>query len=362
MAAWVYVTIAAAFAQNLRFMLQKHLRAVALSTTGATFARFAFSAPLVWGLVLIYARLTGQGVPPVPPVPGGFWAYALGGGLAQILATMCVLALFGRRNFAVGITFKKTEVLQTALIGLIVLGEGVSPLALVAIAIGFVGVVLLSRPPEAAPGGWRACSTGRPVWGCCRGCCSGFRRLAIGGRRCRCLRGCDPARGADAGHRYDLSDADHGGLDGVARAWRDRPCSAQLAGGRSGRADQHDRQFLLVRGLYPAKCRLCEGAGAGGADFQLSDRGGGVQGKDEQAGDRGNGADRTERCRAGAGGGRLEAGLVRAAGLEPAWHICPEILSLLCLPFHHARVLAVTIPALPGLYSGNPANPVMVFA
>ncbi len=153
MAAWVYVTIAAAFAQNLRFMLQKHLRAVALSTTGATFARFAFSAPLVWGLVLIYARLTGQGVPPVPPVPGGFWAYALGGGLAQILATMCVLALFGRRNFAVGITFKKTEVLQTALIGLIVLGEGVSPLALVAIAIGFVGVVLLSRPPEAAPGG-----------------------------------------------------------------------------------------------------------------------------------------------------------------------------------------------------------------
>ncbi len=147
--AWVYVTIAAAFAQNLRFMLQKQLRSAALSTAGATFARFAFSSPLVWCLILIHARTVGQAL---PSVPGGFWAYALSGGLAQILATMCVVALFQHRNFAVGITFKKTEVLQTALVGLVVLGEGVSPLAALAVAIGFVGVVLLSDPPEGGAG------------------------------------------------------------------------------------------------------------------------------------------------------------------------------------------------------------------
>lgn len=149
MAAWVYVTIAAAFSQNLRFMLQKQLRSAALSTAGATFARFAFSAPLVWVLITLYVNARGESF---PAIPRGFWAFAFSGGLAQILATMCVVALFQHRNFAVGITFKKTEVLQTALVGLVVLGEGVSSLAVVAIAIGFVGVVLLSDPPDAKGG------------------------------------------------------------------------------------------------------------------------------------------------------------------------------------------------------------------
>jgi len=145
MAAWVYVTILAAFSQNLRFMLQKRLHGADLSATGATFARFVYSVPLIWCLLPVYAVSTGQGL---PTIPGGFWVYALSGGLAQILATVCVVALFGHRNFVVGITFKKTEVPQTALIGLIVLGEGVSALGLLAIAVGFVGVVMLSDPPD----------------------------------------------------------------------------------------------------------------------------------------------------------------------------------------------------------------------
>lgn len=143
MSLWIYITIGAAFAQNLRFMLQKHLKATRLSTGGATFARFVYSAPLVAVLVVIYAQATGQGL----PVPGvRFWVFAMSGGLAQILATMCVVALFAERNFAVGITFKKTEVLQTALVGLVVLGEGVSFGGLIAILVGFVAVVLLSDP------------------------------------------------------------------------------------------------------------------------------------------------------------------------------------------------------------------------
>lgn len=46
-----------------------------------------------------------------------------------------------------GITFKKTEVVQTALVGLIVLGEGVSAMGLGAILLGLVGVLLLSGTP-----------------------------------------------------------------------------------------------------------------------------------------------------------------------------------------------------------------------
>ncbi|MFV2033959.1 MAG: EamA/RhaT family transporter [Halocynthiibacter sp.] len=142
---WVPITIAAAFSQNLRFMLQKHLKATRLSTTGATFARFVYSAPLVALLLLAYLRATGRALPDVPAI---FWACALSGALAQILATLCVVALFGERNFAVGITFKKTEVVQTAIISFLVLAEGISKSGIMAIAVGFVGVVLLSDPPS----------------------------------------------------------------------------------------------------------------------------------------------------------------------------------------------------------------------
>ncbi len=148
---WIPVTLLAAFAQTLRFMLQKHLKSTQLSTGGATFARFIYSAPLVAILVFGYASFSDQ---TMPQIPGGFWPYAIAGGISQILATMCVVALFSHRNFAVGITFKKTEVLLSVLVSIVVLGEGVSTLGLVAILIGLVGVLLLSDPPNAT-GPWR---------------------------------------------------------------------------------------------------------------------------------------------------------------------------------------------------------------
>ncbi|GGE59824.1 DMT family transporter [Actibacterium pelagium] len=152
MSLWIPVTIFAAFAQNLRFMLQKHLKSTKLSTTGATFARFLYSFPLVALIVAGYLAMTGQ---EVPVVNGRFAAFAVAGGLAQILATMCVVALFTERNFAVGITFKKTETLQTALIGWMILGEGISLYGLFAIIVGFVGILLLSEPPEGRELGWK---------------------------------------------------------------------------------------------------------------------------------------------------------------------------------------------------------------
>ncbi len=151
MQAWIPITLAAAFSQNLRFMLQKRLKDTKLSTAGATFARFAFSAPLVALGVCAYLTTTGQSVPDLSP---RFFLFAFAGGIGQILATMCVVALFSMRNFAVGITFKKTEVIQTALIGFVVLGEGLSPSSSIAIAIGFAGLLLLSDPPGGGQG-WR---------------------------------------------------------------------------------------------------------------------------------------------------------------------------------------------------------------
>ncbi|MGI1663546.1 EamA family transporter [Palleronia sp. KMU-117] len=157
MDAWIPITIAAAAAQTLRFMAQRHLKATGLSTSGATLARFVFSAPAVGLGILAYAAATGQALPATPP---RFWGFALVGGLAQILATMCVVAIFAERNFAVGIAFKKTEVMLTALAGFLVLGDAVSPVGAAALGLGFVAVLLLSETPGAT-GRWPARITNR---------------------------------------------------------------------------------------------------------------------------------------------------------------------------------------------------------
>lgn len=146
---WIPVTIFAAFMQNLRFLLQRHLKVTRLSTAGATWARFLYSAPFVALIVLAYAAATDQAL---PPTGQRFWLFLVSGSIAQIVATMCVVALFAFRNFPVGITLKKSEVILTALIGLVLLGDAVSPVLVLAIGVGFVGVVLLSDPPDADPG------------------------------------------------------------------------------------------------------------------------------------------------------------------------------------------------------------------
>lgn len=141
---WILFTIAAALVQTVRFMLQKQLKTAGLSTAGATFARFIYAAPLAAILILLYAALSDQ---PAPAMPGRFWGFALTGGVAQILATMCVVAIFSHRNFAVGITFKKTEVVMTAIAGFLILNEGVGLAGGLAIGVGLLGVIVLSDPP-----------------------------------------------------------------------------------------------------------------------------------------------------------------------------------------------------------------------
>ena len=147
---WIPITLGAALAQSMRFMLQKQLKSTQLSTAGTTFARFVYSAPLVAIIAIVYARTTGQGA---PDIPAAFWGYAALGGSSQILGTVCVVALFAHRSFAVGMTFKKTEVLLSALIGFAILGDVISLAGLGAILIGLVGVLLLSDAPL-AQGGW----------------------------------------------------------------------------------------------------------------------------------------------------------------------------------------------------------------
>ncbi|NJO37767.1 MAG: hypothetical protein HC871_09295, partial [Rhizobiales bacterium] len=118
---WIPITVFAAFMQNVRSALQKHLKG-RLSTSGATFTRFVFGAPPA---CLYLAALVTLGGHALPGTSSTFVLFAVAGGLAQILATALLVYIFSFRHFAVGTSFSKTETVQAALFGIIILGEGV---------------------------------------------------------------------------------------------------------------------------------------------------------------------------------------------------------------------------------------------
>ncbi|CAN7168794.1 DMT family transporter [Ensifer sp. ENS07] len=140
METWVLITIAAAFLQNVRSAMQKHLKGV-MGTTGATFVRFGFGLPFAFLYLVVLWQVVGR---PLPVPNGTFFLWAVIGGLAQIAATFLLVHLFSFRNFAVGTAYSRTEPAQAALFGLIFLGEKASEGTLVAIAISVVGVMLIS--------------------------------------------------------------------------------------------------------------------------------------------------------------------------------------------------------------------------
>jgi drug/metabolite transporter (DMT)-like permease len=137
---WIPITIVAAFMQNARSALQKHLKG-RLSTLGATYVRFLYALPFAILYVAALGTVGGEALP-APNRP--FLLYALLGGVTQIVFTALLMWLFSFRNFAVGTTFSKTEVVQVAILGLLILGDTLTPLAAVAIAVAAAGVMILS--------------------------------------------------------------------------------------------------------------------------------------------------------------------------------------------------------------------------
>lgn len=137
---WIPITILAAFLQNLRSAMQRHLKSV-MGTTGATFVRFGFGAPVA--CVIVAGLHFGAGYP-MPRLNAGFLFWVLLGGVGQIIATLLLVHLFSLRNFTVGTAYSRTEPAQAALFGLVFLSESADPGALFAIAISVVGVMLIS--------------------------------------------------------------------------------------------------------------------------------------------------------------------------------------------------------------------------
>jgi drug/metabolite transporter (DMT)-like permease len=138
--AWIGFTVTAALFQCWRTAMQQRLRGE-LSVNAAGVVRYLYGVPVGLALLLAYAAATGAAFPPLTP-----WVLTLSAlaGFGQIIGTNLLIMAFGYRNFAVGTAYAKTEAVQAAIVATILLGEHLSPLSWLGIALGVAGVLYLS--------------------------------------------------------------------------------------------------------------------------------------------------------------------------------------------------------------------------
>ena len=138
MSLWIVFTLFGAVGQVLRNAMQRQLTGP-LGIWGATNIRFVFGLPFSLVFFLFALAFTGAPVT-LPTAP--FWPWLLLGALCQILATGLMLLAMTDRSFVVTTAYLKTEAIQTAIFGLVFLGDSLGGLKLLAIVIATSGVAV----------------------------------------------------------------------------------------------------------------------------------------------------------------------------------------------------------------------------
>jgi len=138
---WLYFTLLAALMQAIRTAGQKQLtqHLNAMATTGV---RYIYALPFAWlylSWVLDYRTL------PMPSLNAQFLQYALIACVMQIIGTVCLVAAFKYRNFAVATSLAKTEAIQVAVVGALLFSASLSFLGWTSVVIGVIGVLLVSK-------------------------------------------------------------------------------------------------------------------------------------------------------------------------------------------------------------------------
>lgn len=140
MVIWLPATFLAGLFQAWRTAVQQRVRSD-LSVNAAGLVRYLYGFPVACGLLALYLGLQGRAL---PAFSSGFLPNAALGGFAQVIGTTLLILAFGHRNYVVGTAYAKTEAVQGAVLAMLLLGEMLSPLTWVGIAIGVAGVVVLS--------------------------------------------------------------------------------------------------------------------------------------------------------------------------------------------------------------------------
>lgn len=137
---WPLLVSAAAALQIVRNASQRHL-SERLGLWGATYVRFIYGLPfaLIWLIAIIFWRGWSGG----PSLHFALWII-LGAG-AQVLATAALVFAMRGRAFAVANTLQKTEILSSAILGILIIQDVLEISDWIGVILGTAGVMLMVR-------------------------------------------------------------------------------------------------------------------------------------------------------------------------------------------------------------------------
>lgn len=140
---WIIATLLAAAAQTARNAMQNSLTS-SLGTAGATQVRFFYGFPFALLFLLIVIIVTDTAI---PAINRSFLVFVGAGAIAQIFGTALLLAAMQLRSFSVATAFTKTEAVQVAVFGLVILGDALTWMRSAAIVVASSGVFLIAVKP-----------------------------------------------------------------------------------------------------------------------------------------------------------------------------------------------------------------------
>lgn len=141
---WIFLAAAAAPLQVARNAMQRGLVGDA-GPWGATLVRFLFGLPFS---ILIFAVMWTI-TPDAQPDPSArFWTAAVVGAISQVAATGALLMAMRSSGFAVAIMLQQSSLPMAAILGWLVLGDALGIAAWLGVAVGTVGLAVLSWPRQ----------------------------------------------------------------------------------------------------------------------------------------------------------------------------------------------------------------------
>ena len=139
---WVLITAIASLSQTLRSVFQKNI-IEDVGVLGSAYSRFIFALPFVALLAVFFLKIEELLI--LKNLSVKTWFFLVTASICQILFTIILIKLFTLRSFAIGVAFSKTEVIQTTLLEIIIIGFILTSHVLLAIIIGFIGMLFMSK-------------------------------------------------------------------------------------------------------------------------------------------------------------------------------------------------------------------------
>ena len=137
---WIPISMLGGLMQAVRTAAQKNLNQ-RLSTMTTTYVRSIFGMPFLLAYLWAVHAGTGETLPPLNTL---FLLHSMGASISQVAGTVFLIQLFTMRNFVVGTTLTKTDVMMTALIGIPLFSEVITGSGWIAIALSVAGVIMIS--------------------------------------------------------------------------------------------------------------------------------------------------------------------------------------------------------------------------